>query len=73
MRPRPGKESARSVAQTTAGQKSKTTAENHNTFVVNIIAFQRTKRWATFATADAALAEIARLRRIGFHAEMVSA
>jgi hypothetical protein len=42
-------------------------------FVVEIDAFGRRKEWARFATADDADAEIAKLRRIGFRAQRVSA
>ena len=41
-------------------------------YAVNIVAFDREQRWGAFATADAADAEVAKLRRIGFHAVRVS-
>jgi hypothetical protein len=42
-------------------------------FLVNIVCFGRVKEWSRFTTIEEADAEIAKLRRIGFHAERVPA
>jgi len=53
----------------TDSARSGTADDTPRPHAVNIIAFRRIKRWATYQTAEAADAEIAKLRKIGFHAE----
>ena len=80
MRPpnmkRPGGAVGAQPGRKSNGSLRRRTDTKHSTdrpFEVNIVAFDRAQRWGAFATAEAADAEIAKLRRIGFHAVRVSA